>query len=274
MIFSYDRYFMGQQVRVQKKASTIIGDTKGSLTFLQARGFGKPNGSSGGGIQRKTGGNSGNGHSFGNLMVSPTIQRVAPRKVVGKRSGYLRKLNSKFTKANAKKTLNKKIKKQIKKSISSKKRPKNASYLLAMARWKNKGKNKGKNKRPNVNFREWKKGYEAQHILPWAEVAKFKRTFKMERLNESWNGMMLPSGRANAASPEWKKNTRFKNRPYHVGKNGRIAHPDYSKMVYGLLMKESKNNVYRLTLKKVKNLAQRLRVKTKNTGGGKYIDDM
>jgi len=76
--------FMGQQVRVQKKASTIVGDTKGSLTFLQARGFGKPNGASGGGIQRKTGGNSGNGHSFGNLMVSPTTTSVIqPKLTIG-----------------------------------------------------------------------------------------------------------------------------------------------------------------------------------------------
>lgn len=75
---------MGRQLQLQKKASTRVGDTKGSLTFLQARGFGKPNGVSGGGIQRKTGGNSGNGHSFGNLMVSPTTTSVIqPKLTIG-----------------------------------------------------------------------------------------------------------------------------------------------------------------------------------------------
>lgn len=66
---------MGQQIQVQKKASRRVGDSQGSEAFLQARGFGRSDGSSGGHLQL------GNNQPRGNIRIRGLIQ---PKKVISR----------------------------------------------------------------------------------------------------------------------------------------------------------------------------------------------
>jgi|GEM_PF-3660272 len=143
-------------------------------------------------------------------------------------------------------------------------RPKGISTKLARARWRMK-------KRTGVTFKQWKRGYEAQHIIPWAVANKLG--LPMKYINLAFNGMMLPSGRKHAADPVYKATSRFLERPRHIKIGG--CHKEYSKNVELYIMSYMKRKK-RTTLHKrhMKRIARRLRRATKQHPATGYIQDM
>ena len=111
------------------------------------------------------------------------------------------------------------------------------SSKLARARWglKDKYARKKLVKRYGVKnitgaLRLWKRGREAQHLIPAEVCARFN--IKESLVNSPQNGMMLPSGRARTMGKRDK--TLDKGKRIHV-KGG--AHPEYNKFVLDLLLK-------------------------------------
>jgi|GEM_PF-3431851 len=80
-------------------------------------------------------------------------------------------------------------------------------------------------RKKGVPFAVWKRGREAQHLIP-AAVCNFFRIQK-DWVNSAINGMMLPSGR--------KATNHLRNKKYDKGKlfhiHGGGAHPNYNKAV-------------------------------------------
>lgn len=143
-------------------------------------------------------------------------------------------------------------------------RPAGISEKLARARWAMK-------KRAGVTFQQWKKGYEAQHIIPYAVAAKLK--LPLDRINKKWNGMMLPSGRKSAAKPLYKAASRFLSRPRHILKGW--SHPKYSSRVEDLLRNYMKlHKLKTLGNLEMKKIADFLRGETKALPSANAIDQM
>lgn len=93
-------------------------------------------------------------------------------------------------------------------------RPGDASYRLARARYMRGPK--------SVSFKLWKRGREAQHLIPYAEGRRVGMPDSF--LNSAANGMMIPSGRSGAAAmiPGLAKGKLI-----HIRKGW--SHPKYSK---------------------------------------------
>ncbi|MGS0743608.1 eCIS core domain-containing protein [Glaciimonas sp. GG7] len=144
-------------------------------------------------------------------------------------------------------------------------RPADVSRKLAMNRWKMK-------KRKGYTFATWKKGYEAQHIIPYSLARDHATAAAFSTVNDSYNGMMLPSGRDKAAAPVYKANARFMKRPRHI-KQG-WAHPEYNKYVLAKILALRKNTKGKLSGPMMRTLADELRLETKKMDPKDAIDDI
>jgi hypothetical protein len=144
-------------------------------------------------------------------------------------------------------------------------RPPGISAKLARARWSMK-------KRYGHTFQTWKRGYEAQHVIPYSVANKLR--MKMQHINESWNGMMLPSGRARAAMPLYKAMGKYRNLPRHIAPR-QFGHPKYSNQV--LLFAQAYIETIpggKWTLNRMILVANYLRRVTKGMRGTHNIDQL
>ena len=140
------------------------------------------------------------------------------------------------------------------------------SAKLARERFKRGGGKKAK----EVEFKIWKRGREAQHLIP----AQVCRDYEVPKkwANSAINGMMLPSGRHR--TNHLRMTSLDKGKMHHIKGGG--SHPNYNKFAFKLAREQrwKKGKVTRLEFSR---LATRLRKlnRPKRTGKAKgYIDDL
>ena len=140
------------------------------------------------------------------------------------------------------------------------------SGKLARERWKL----KPLDFRRRHNFKKWKRGREAQHLIP-AQVGKHYG-IPRKWINSARNGMMMPSGRR---ATNHLRDTRLdKGKLHHIKGGG--AHPNYNKHVHALA------NAHQwtpggVTKHQFRALAGLLRLKNRprRTGAAKgYVDEI
>ncbi|WP_046745986.1 hypothetical protein [Kordia zhangzhouensis] len=140
------------------------------------------------------------------------------------------------------------------------------SAKLARARFRVGGGKRSK----GLDFSVWKRGREAQHLIP-AQVCK---AFGVPKswANHAMNGMMLPSGRRTTNHLRIKR--LDKGKMHHIKGGG--SHPNYNKYVFRLAHQQGwrKGKVSQIQFAR---LANRLRVLNRpyRTGSASgYIDDL
>ncbi|PTX59506.1 hypothetical protein C8N46_10995 [Kordia periserrulae] len=121
-----------------------------------------------------------------------------------------------------------------------------------------------------IDFKKWKRGREAQHLIP----AQVCRDYGIPKswANSAVNGMMLPSGRRNTNHLRIKR--LDKGKMHHIKGGG--SHPNYNKYAFGLA-KQHKWRKGKVTRAQFDKLTNTLRKKNrpKRTGKAKgYIDDL
>ena len=105
------------------------------------------------------------------------------------------------------------------------------SGKLARARWNKK--TKAAKKKLSYGFKVWKKGREAQHLIPAAVAKEFK--IPSAWLDSAVNGIMLPSGRTTTNHLRLK--VLDKGKIHHIKGGG--AHPVYNRKVKKFLLNEA-----------------------------------
>jgi hypothetical protein len=125
-------------------------------------------------------------------------------------------------------------------------------------------------KRQNLDFKQWKKGREAQHLIP----AQIGKEFGIDKdlINDAPNGMMMPSGRKR--TNHLRDTSLDKGKLHHIKGGG--AHPNYNKYVRDFVIKQGwvKGQVTRDEFIKTAKLL-RLKNRPSRTGPAKgYVDDM
>lgn len=140
------------------------------------------------------------------------------------------------------------------------------SAKLARERFKLGGGKRSK----GINFKKWKRGREAQHLIP----AQVCRDYGIPKswANSAGNGMMLPSGRRNTNHLRIKK--LDKGKMHHIKGGG--SHPNYNKYAFKLAKqnKWKRGKVSRAQFDKLTNtLRKKNRPKRKGAASG-YIDDL
>lgn len=140
------------------------------------------------------------------------------------------------------------------------------SGKLARERFKRGGGKKLK----GTDFKIWKKGREAQHLIP-AQVCKHYG-IPINWANSSMNGMMLPSGRKTTNHLRMK--SLDKGKMHHI--KGAGSHPKYNKFAFKLA-KQRKWQKGKVTKKQFDSFTKDMRKlnRPKKTGAAKgYIDDL
>jgi hypothetical protein len=140
------------------------------------------------------------------------------------------------------------------------------SGKLARERFKKGGGSKVK----KIDFKVWKRGREAQHLIP-AQVCKYYGISKA-LANSSVNGMMLPSGRT--TTNHLRMMSLDKGKMHHIDGGG--SHPQYNKFAFKLA-KQRGWKVGNVTSAHFISLADHLRVlnRPKRTGAAKgYINNL
>lgn len=140
------------------------------------------------------------------------------------------------------------------------------SSKLARERWKL----KPLDYRRRHNFKKWKRGREAQHLIP-AQVGKHYG-IPRKWINSARNGMMMPSGRR---TTNHLRDTRLdKGKLHHIKGGG--AHPNYNKHVHALA-RAHQWTPGGVTKHQFRALAGLLRLKNRprRTGAAKgYVDEI
>lgn len=119
-------------------------------------------------------------------------------------------------------------------------------------------------------FKQWKRGREAQHLIPAAVCAQYNIPEPM--VNSAINGMMLPSGRT--ATNNLRIKSLDKGKRTHIKQGG--AHPHYNDFVLKLTKKRGWKNG-KVTKPMFLSLTKRLRKanRPKRTGPTKgYVNDI
>jgi hypothetical protein len=141
-----------------------------------------------------------------------------------------------------------------------------SSSRLARNRFKFGGGKRGK----GIGFRRWKRGREAQHLIPGAIGVKFKLTHVF--LDSSDNGIMLISGRSTKHGRKKPHRSVKKSKLKHVKGGG--CHPNYSKSVEKFINNVNNNNLT-LSINLARKVSKTLRHVTKSPPSGvKYVDQL
>jgi hypothetical protein len=140
------------------------------------------------------------------------------------------------------------------------------SAKLARARFRAGG---GK-RRKGIDFKKWKRGREAQHLIP----AQVCRDYGIPKswANSAVNGMMLPSGRRTTNHLRIKR--LDKGKMHHIKGGG--SHPQYNKYAFKMA-KQQKWKRGKVTKIQFDKLARYLRKKNRPRRSGPakgYINDL
>jgi len=150
--------------------------------------------------------------------------------------------------------------------VTKKSRPNGISTILRNNLW-------NKKNRAGIVKKDWYTGYEAQHIIPYAIARDLG--LPLHKINDVWNGMMLPSGRRTAKSILYKAVAGQKGmlRPRHIKKG--LAHPKYNKQVKDYIERERKalNNAP-VKQSDMEKWADHIRRETKKLGPHQAVDDI
>ncbi len=143
-------------------------------------------------------------------------------------------------------------------------RPAAISTKLARARFRA----GGGQARKGVPFRVWKRGREAQHLIPYAIGASLG--IRDSFMNSARNGMMLPSGRPTAAA--MPNPALAKGKLTHI-KRG-LAHPAYNRFVGRVMTKAMRTGP--LNQRKLERIADYLRGlhRQNRPAAAQYVDDL
>lgn len=121
-----------------------------------------------------------------------------------------------------------------------------------------------------IDFKKWKRGREAQHLIP-AQVCKYYGIPK-QWTNSAVNGMMMPSGRRRTNHLRMK--SLDKGKMHHIKGGG--SHPNYNKLAFRKAIGNSwkKGMVTKIQFDKLaKELRGMNRPKRSGAASG-YIDDL
>lgn len=131
---------------------------------------------------------------------------------------------------------------------------------------------KSKSKKSKYTFARWKKGREAQHLIP-AQVCK-EFGIPAAWANSAVNGMMMPSGRR--STNHQRLTSLDKGKRFHIKGGG--AHPNYNKAVFAMAIKAPfKWKKGAVSRQKFEALAHHLRVLNRPRRSGPaqdYVDDI
>lgn len=131
---------------------------------------------------------------------------------------------------------------------------------------------KSKNKKSKHTFARWKKGREAQHLIP-AQVCK-EFGIPTAWANSAVNGMMMPSGRT--STNHQRLTSLDKGKRFHIKGGG--AHPNYNKAIFAMAIKApfkwKKGAVSRPKFEALANHLRTLNRPRRSGSARDYVDDI
>ena len=131
---------------------------------------------------------------------------------------------------------------------------------------------KSKSKKSKHTFARWKKGREAQHLIP-AQVCK-EFGIPTAWANSAVNGMMMPSGRT--STNHQRLTSLDKGKRIHIKGGG--AHPNYNKAIFAMAIKApfkwKKGAVSRPKFEALANHLRTLNRPRRSGSARDYVDDI